>query len=104
VEAFAGLEDEDLVAEGGDFVGGVGDVEHRDVELVAEALQVGDDGGLEFLVEAGERLVHQQQTGRGEDGAGEGDALFLAAGKFGDGAIEQRIDFQYGGDMREVDA
>ena len=56
-QTFSVAQDEDLVAEGGDFVGGVGDVEHGDFELVAETLEVGDDFPFEIVVEAGEGFV-----------------------------------------------
>jgi hypothetical protein len=35
-------------------------------------------------VEVGRRLVHQQQVGRVDEEAGEGEAGFLAAGEHGD--------------------
>jgi len=93
-----------VVAEFGDFDGGMRDVEHGDFEFVADAFEVGDDFEFEFFVEAGEGFVHEQQLGRGEEGAGEGDALFLAAGELGDGAVEEGADFENFGDVGEFGA
>jgi hypothetical protein len=44
---------------------------------------------MQLAVEAGERLVEQQRTGRGRQRAGEGDALGLAAAEVGDVAATE---------------
>ena len=46
-----------------------------------QALQIGQDFQFARVVESGERFVHQQDLRRREQGAGDGDALALAAGK-----------------------
>lgn len=71
--------DEDLVgaADGGEAMG--------DDEGGAAAHEVGEtflDHGFGFGVEAGGGFVEDEDAGVGEDGAGDGDALFLAAGEF----------------------
>ena len=64
--------------------------------------EVGHDFELARLVERGQRLVHQQQRGRGEQGAANGDALFFAAGKAVRIAAQQMLDAEQAGDAREV--
>jgi hypothetical protein len=93
-----------LVAQRDYFIWGVGNIEHRNLELVADALQVRDDFDFDFLIKTGERFIHQEQAGRGEKRAGKGDALLLSAGKIRDGAIQQRIDFQDVRDVRQVNS
>ena len=61
------------------FVGRVADVEHGDLQFVVQAFEVGQDFVLAREVERGQRLVHQQQARAGEQRAGDGDALALAA-------------------------
>ena len=45
-----------------------------------------DEPLLAAAVDAGGRLVEQEQLGAGGEGAGDEDALLLAAGEFADGA------------------
>lgn len=70
------------------------DIEHGDRELIAHAEEIREQSFLECGVEARERLVEQEQARCGEQGAAEGDALFFTARKRGDGAVEERGDFQ----------
>ena len=44
------------------FIGRVADIQHRNVQLAAQALQVGQDFLFALQVERGQRLVHQQQA------------------------------------------
>jgi hypothetical protein len=68
------------------------DIDDRDVRLVAQPLDIGQDLGLARLVERGERLVHQDQLGAGHQRPADGDALLLAAGKQGRPPVEQMLD------------
>ena len=75
---FAGFDDEDLIgaANGGEAVG--------DDEGGAAAHQVGEallNQGFGFGIEAGGGFVEDQDARIGQNGAGDGDALALAAGK-----------------------
>ncbi len=97
-EAAAGDFD-DFLAEGEGFGAVVGDVKHGDAEFIADAGEAGEDAGFEGGVKAGERLVEEEELRGGEEGAGEGDALLFAAGKLGDAAVEEGIDFEDGGDV-----
>ncbi|MNL88004.1 hypothetical protein D3C87_2174620 [compost metagenome] len=54
------------------------DIDDRDPRLVPQPLDIGQDFGLARLVQRRQRLVHQQQARLGEQGASDGDALFLA--------------------------
>jgi hypothetical protein len=45
-------------------------------------------------VEVRQRLVHQEGGGLAHDGAGERDALPLAAGKLGRPPVEEMADFE----------
>jgi hypothetical protein len=88
----AAFHDDDVVGQARDFVGGMADVDQRDVQLVAQALQPGQEFLLAGMVERGQRLVHQQQARRREQGAGDRHALLLAAGKPVGQAVEQRAE------------
>ena len=75
----AGFDDQNLIgaADGGEAM--------RDDERGAAAHQVREaflDHGFGFGIEAGGGFVENQDARIGEDGAGDGDALALAAGKF----------------------
>lgn len=80
----------------------MGDVEHGDLEFVADAAQVGENFCFEFGIETTEGFVEEEQAGRGEEGAGEGHALLFATGDFGDAAVEERFDFQGFHDVRGI--
>ena len=62
-----------------------------------------DDSALEPLVERGQRLVHQQQLWRGEQGAAERHALAFAARKIPGSACEQCADFEEIDDLRRCE-
>ena len=67
----------------------VGDVDRGDGEIALQMLQLRPHHGAQLGVEVGQRLVHQEQPRRAHDGAGERDALALAAGEFGGAPLEQ---------------
>ena len=75
----------------------VGDVDRRHAEGGVQALEL--DAGLEAKlgVEVGERLVEQEEPRLADDGAGEGDALLLAAGELAGAAGEQVVDADLAG-------
>ena len=66
---------------GGGGVGVVGDHDDGFAEFLVEALEEGEDflGGGGVEVAGG--FVGEDEVGVGDDGAGDGDALFLAAGE-----------------------
>ncbi|MCY1440430.1 hypothetical protein D3C76_465090 [compost metagenome] len=68
-----------MVGQPRDFILGVADVQHRDVEFVVQALQVGQDFTFALGIQGRQRFVHQQQFRAGEQGAGDADALSLTA-------------------------
>ena len=75
----------------------VGDVDRGDFQLVAEVFDLGAGGDAELGVEVGERLVHQEHVRFAHDGAGEGDALALAAGKLGRAAVQEVVKLHHRG-------
>ena len=66
---------------GGDRV--VGDHDHRLAELVDRLAQQAQDVGARLRVEVAGRLVGEDDGRFGDQGAGDGDALLLAAGELG---------------------
>ncbi|MNZ84545.1 hypothetical protein D3C78_1033070 [compost metagenome] len=86
------VEQHHVVGQARHLVGGVADVEHRDVQLVVQTLEVGQDLLLALEIERRQRLVHQQQARAGEQRAGDADALALAAGQALGHALEQVAD------------
>ncbi len=80
----------------------VADIDDRDTRLIAQPLNVGQDLGLTVFVERGQRLVHQQQPGAGEQGATDGDALLLATGKQSRPATQQVPDAEHVDHLGEV--
>jgi hypothetical protein len=58
----AGVHDDDMVGQARDFVRGMADIDHGNVEFVAQAFQPGQEFLLARMVERGQRLVHQQQA------------------------------------------
>ena len=82
----------------------MGHVEHGDGQIVADALEVGQDARAQGGVEGGEGLVEEQEgRGRGQR-AGEGDALALAARQAGDAAVEQGVELEQRDDVLELAA
>ena len=80
----------------------VADVEHGDVELVAQALQIGQDFLLATQVERGQGLVHQQHARGDGQGAGDADALTLAPRQMIGLPVEQGADAQQVDDVVQV--
>ena len=78
-DGFAAVEQYQMVGQAGNLVGGVADVDDGDRQFAVQAFQIGQDFQLAPVVESGQRFVHQQDPWRGEQGAGDGDALALAA-------------------------
>jgi hypothetical protein len=74
------------------FVGRVADVDQRNVQFVAQAFQPGQEFLLAGVVQRGQRLVHQEQARRRQQGTGDRNALLLAAGKPLRQAVEQRAE------------
>ena len=75
------LHDHDAVAEGADDLEVVGDEQVAEALLVLQLAQELDDLRLHREVERRRRLVEQDEFGLERDGAGDGDALALAAGE-----------------------
>ena len=78
----------DMAVEADDAVGGGHDqmqvvADHEDAAalLLADAVDQPEEGGLALVVDAGGRLVEHEEVGTTEQGAGEQDALQLAAGE-----------------------
>ena len=67
----------------GGHVGLVGDHQDGDAEVAVEVGQQVHDLERGLAVEIAGRLVGEQHVGVGDDRAGDGDALLLAAGKLG---------------------
>ena len=59
----------------------VGDVDERDPDLLLDPLELDLQALAELQVERAERLVEEQDLRQVDDGAGESDALLLAAGE-----------------------
>ena len=74
------LENDDLVAKRGDDAEVVGDENQR--HLGGELLEQFDDADAGGEIERADRLVGKQQLRPCDDGAGDGDALALAAREF----------------------
>src|SRR5450759_352604 len=77
----AGVEDDDLVGERGDFGRLVRDVENRQGEGRLDLQEVLEDPLFERTVEAGEGLVEKQDLRCRQKGPAQGDAAPLSAGK-----------------------
>src|SRR5439155_19867252 len=56
-------------------------VDQRKAELALEAQQIGGDRALAFVIEAGERLVHEKDRASWRQRARQRDSLLLTAGK-----------------------
>ena len=76
------------------------DVHDRNVELVAQALDVVEDLGLARHVERGQRLVHQQNARLREQRAADRDALLFAARQRPRLAPQQRAEAEQVDDAR----
>ena len=63
-------------------------IDGRRLELALDVLELGPHGEAQFGVEIGERLVHEENLRLAHDGARQGGALALAAGKRARLAVE----------------
>ena len=98
----AEVHDGDAVGEGHGLDLVVGDVDGGGGEFVLEVFELGAGGDAQLGVQVGEGLVHQEDLGLAHDGAGEGDALALAAGELAGFAVEELAELDALGG--EVDA
>ncbi len=78
----------DEATSGGGGVGVVGDHDDGFFEFLVEALEEGEDVGGAGGVEVAGGFVGEDEVGVGDDGAGDGDALFLAAGELAGEVVE----------------
>ncbi len=83
-----------MVGQAGYFVEGMADIQDGDVEFIAQALQIRQYLALALKIQRGERFVHEQKFRRGQQGAGDGDTLALAAGQSLWLALQQVADAQ----------
>jgi len=70
-----------MIGEPRDLLGRMADIDHGNVELVAQLFQIGEDFGLAFAVERGKRLVHQKDARASQERTSNTDALTLTARK-----------------------
>jgi hypothetical protein len=77
----AGVHDRDAVTHRQRLLLIVGDVDERDAELTLDALELELHDVTQFEVQRTERFVEQQGARIVDQGAGQGDALLLAAGQ-----------------------
>ncbi len=74
-----GAHDSHLIGQGKGFALVVGDIDRGQAQIGDKLPDLGDHVFAQFPVEIGKRLVEQYQSRFGNDGAGNGDALLLAA-------------------------
>lgn len=98
------LQQHQVIGQARHFVRRVADIEHRDVQFLVQAFEIGQDLALALQVEGCQRLVHQQQARAGEQGPGDADALLLAAGEAFRHAFQQVLDAQQGAGLFQLDA
>ena len=72
----------------------VGDVDHRRAKTIVQLFQLDAELGPELGIEVRQRLVEQEDVDIADEGAADGDALALAAGKFERAALHQRSDLK----------
>ena len=84
-----GAHDRHIVAERDDFLRRMSHVDHRQGEIVADALQVGQDRLLARGVETGERFVEKKQSWRGDQRPRQSHPLSFAAGEVRDPSRQQ---------------
>ena len=77
----AEIHDRDAIAEMAHDGKVVADEEHGEAELAAQGGEQGEDLGLNGDIEGGDRFVGDKEVGAGGEGAGDADALALAAGE-----------------------
>jgi hypothetical protein len=77
----------------------VGDVDHRGPELGLQVLDLGAHVRTQLRVEVRQRLVHQEGLRPADEGAGQGDALLLAAREALRLAVEQSLELHHPRDL-----
>ena len=87
----AGVEHDDLVGQRHRLDLVVGDIDHRRLEPAVQLRDLQPRVDAQRRVEVGQRLVEQEQLRLAHDGAADGDALALAAGKLGRPALRDRV-------------
>ncbi len=70
------------------------DIDDRDAGFVAQPLQMRQDLGLARIVQRGERLVHQQQPGLGQQRTPDRNPLLFPSGKRSRPAGQEMADAQ----------
>ena len=91
------------VGQADDLVDIVGHVDDGQAKLVAQVLDERHDLGAAPRIEAGQRLVHQQDARTREQRPPDGDALLLAARKPCRPPLQKRAQVQQGDNRRKVD-
>ena len=79
--AGVGIEHEDAVAEEDGFIEVVGDEDDGDVDIFPDVEEVGLHLAAGLGIEGAEGFVHEEDAGLIGESAGDGDALFHAAGE-----------------------
>ena len=74
------------------FGDGMADIDDRDLRLVAQPLDIGQDLALARLVERGERLVHQEELRAGKQRTADRHTLLFAARQFRRPPVEEMAD------------
>ena len=95
----AAVHDGDAVGDGQGLLLVVGHVDRGDADLVLDALDDVAHLHAQLGVQVGKRLVHQQHVRLDDDGAGQGDALLLAAGELGRHAVGVLVDLHHAQDF-----
>ena len=75
------IEHDDLVGHGHRLDLVVGDVDHRRLQLLVQLADLEPHVDAQRRIEVRQRLVEQERRRLAHDGAADGDALALAAGK-----------------------
>src|SRR6266568_6286266 len=95
--------DQHLVAQSGGFSRIVRHVEHRQMKLVSNAAQIGNDLGLQFQIETREWFVQENQSWRSQQRTRERHALLFSAGQVRNAAGQQGLNFHYVDDVLKVE-
>ena len=76
----------------------VGDMQNGEVVLLLDAFEHGGGFAAHGFIEGGERLIEQEELRIGSEGAGDGHALFFAAGEGFGLAVEEMGDGEFVGE------
>ena len=77
-------------------------MEDGEVVLLLDAFEHGGSFAAHGFIEGGERFVEQEQLRTGGEGAGDGDALFLATGEGFGLAVEEVGDGEFFGEFADA--